>query len=127
MDISSTGLGLVAGHPGKPLPAEGDLLDLQLALPESGAEIQARAKVRWRHDAAVAGHETGVALGLQFVSMPVRDQTDLAHYLEDYRFHVAVALAGEADHRLAERALGSRTRLHFAASAGGPGRPRRSG
>ncbi len=58
-----------------------------------------------------------MGLGLQFVSMPVGDQASLARYLEDYRFHVAVALAGGPERRPAERALASRTQLHFAASA----------
>ena len=48
-----------------------------------------------------------MGLGLQFVSMPVGDQASLARYLEDYRFHVAVALAGGPERRLAERALAS--------------------
>ena len=114
VDISSTGIGLIAGRlDDEGFPGEGREIEIALTLPDSGARIEARAEVRWRHDAPGSGREAGVALGLHFTWMSGAHRTILARYLHDYRFHVAVVFADAGDRDLVTSALADDLRLHF--------------
>ena len=122
VDISSSGIGVIASRPPEPapaLPGEGHEIDLEFALPDSGSLIRARAEIRWRHEApSPLGGELGIAMGLHFTWMPGPDRGELARYLHDYRFHVGVAFALGDERALVTEALGEHTHLHFADSVG---------
>ena len=115
VNISNGGIGLVAGRHQDDIPEEGDEIDLEFSLPDSGSTVRARAEVVWVHHSfnhlpAVAR----VAIGLRFSWVPGGDRAELKRYLLDYRFHVGVAFALGSEKRLMEEALGRHTRLHFA-------------
>ncbi len=119
VNISMSGLGLVASRaPAQPLPREGDLLELQLDLPDSGSTLRARTEVTWRHDApaepGAASEDHPVAIGVVFRDLEAADRLLLSRYLHGYRFQVAVVHASPSETNVIRASLDEANELHFA-------------
>ena len=66
VNISNTGIGLVAG-PGalEKGPAEGDEIDLEFSLPDVRSRIRVHGAVRWRHDSAFVSGQVVLVNGTE--------------------------------------------------------------
>jgi two-component system, NtrC family, response regulator HupR/HoxA len=117
VNISSSGIGLVAS-PASPQegPREGQVLELEFALPDERARISARGEVRWRHDHEGPPGGTTAALGVSFHHFLGDGQVRVARYLQQHQLAVGVVLASEADQGLIRAALETDFLLTFAAT-----------
>lgn len=117
VDISGSGIGLVARQGEGRLPGEGERVHLELPLPGVGVTIQATGRIMWRYDRlGVGGGGSSVALGVAFERLAGQDKVELIRYLHDYLFHVAVAFAAEGEKDRLSQALEGQTEVHFANS-----------
>jgi DNA-binding NtrC family response regulator len=116
VNLSESGIGLIAtARPGDSDPGEGDHLDLEFRLPDSGTVVRVGGVVAWCHTAP-SDDQDGVSLsmGVRIHEASDAHRIALAHYLRDYRFHVAVGFASEAQRAVLQQSLASQTDLHFA-------------
>jgi len=116
VNLSATGIGLVAS-PSSPQegPREGQVLELELTLPDERARITARGEVRWRHDNDGPTSGTTAALGVSFHHFEGDGQVRVMRYLREHHLSVGVVLASAADEGLLRAALDPDFQLHFAA------------
>jgi serine/threonine protein kinase/formylglycine-generating enzyme required for sulfatase activity len=112
VNVSKTGLGLIARGDGasKP-PAYGSLLELSLQLPD-GPAISARGRVAW--SAVRPGVTAQWALGVELDTLAVAAKEALSAYLASNQRRIGVAYAPAEEAKLLEQALGGQSRLLFA-------------
>ena len=110
VNVSDTGIGLVA-RTGEG-PRESDGLELDFVLP-TGARVQARGVVRWRHESPHLAPGMS-ALGVLFSDFDGAAQVELRRFIETHRLRVVVSGAPRALERALELAFRSELELHFA-------------
>ncbi len=111
VNITESGIGLVARQANEGSPQEGETVELAFPLP-TGPQIFARGVVRWRLESDRA--DAGVtSFGIRFESFEGTSQVDLLRFLAEYRVRVVVSGADRSLGRALELALGMEVQLEF--------------
>jgi DNA-binding NtrC family response regulator len=111
VNLSLSGIGLVAARDRNDPPSEGAVVDVRLTLP-GGELVRMQGEVQWSHSGSAAG-PGAFALGLRFVAVTGAARSALRQYLDAYRPRVAVVGASAPQREHVESALAQHLYCHF--------------
>ncbi|MBI5511239.1 MAG: sigma 54-interacting transcriptional regulator [Deltaproteobacteria bacterium] len=116
VNVSQSGIGLVAAGGVESVLREGQGLGFELSLPGVGGAVRGRGTVVWMYGrTASTGQGVETALGVAFDSLAADSRVVLERWLREHRFQVAVVYASPGEREVIAATVSGHADVHLAA------------